>query len=32
VGWSGGLHDQAAVIEQTRNAAELILACDHQEN
>lgn len=25
VGWSGGLHGQAQVIEQTRNAAELIL-------
>ncbi len=32
VGWSGGLHDQMAVIEQTRNAAELILACDQQGN
>ena len=26
VGWSGGLHGQAAVVEQTRNAAELMLA------
>ena len=26
VGWSGGLHGQAAVVEQTRSAAELILS------
>jgi AcrR family transcriptional regulator len=25
VGWAGGLHGQAAVIEQTRQAAELLL-------
>ncbi len=25
VGWSGGLHGQAAVVEQTHSAAELIL-------
>jgi len=25
VGWAGGLHAQAAIVEQTRNAAELML-------
>lgn len=25
VGWAGGLHGQGAVVEQTRNAAELLL-------
>jgi AcrR family transcriptional regulator len=25
IGWSGGLHSQAAVIEETRSAAELVL-------
>ena len=32
VGWSGGLHGQTAVVEQTRNAAELMLAPRHWEN
>lgn len=28
IGWSGGVHSQASIIEQTRRAAELLLAAD----
>jgi hypothetical protein len=28
VGWSGGLHSQAGIVEQTRAAAELMLRQD----
>ena len=32
VGWSGGIHSQSAVIEQTRAAASLMLAGARQDS